>query len=255
MAASPLLVTREGPVLRWTLNRPERRNALDASLKAALLEALDRAEADPPRVLVLRGAGGAFCAGQDLSERLGATGADLGRSIREVYAPLVTRLRQLPCISIAVVEGAAAGAGVGLALACDIVLAARGARFLLPFGDLGLAPDAGTAWALARALGPARARAHLLLGTPLTAEAAAGAGLVWEVAESDELAARTDALAAVLCARSLAALLATRNLVDAAPRWSLAAHLAAEAEAQATLGDSDAYRAAVARFVEGTRDG
>jgi 2-(1,2-epoxy-1,2-dihydrophenyl)acetyl-CoA isomerase len=253
--SAPLLVEREDGVLRWTLNRPERRNALDATLKAALFAALADAEADPPHVLVLRGAGGAFCAGQDLAERRGAVGADLGRSIREVYAPLITRLRRLPCVSLAVMDGAAAGAGAGLALACDIVLAARGARFLFTFVELGLAPDAGTAWLLARALGPARARAHLLLGAPLTAEAAATAGLVWEVAEPAELGARADELAAGLRTRSLPALLTTRALVDAAAERTLAAHLAAEAEAQERLGDGDAYRAAVARFLGRARGG
>jgi 2-(1,2-epoxy-1,2-dihydrophenyl)acetyl-CoA isomerase len=249
----PLLVRQDGPILRLTLNRPERRNALNAALKAALLAALDRIEADPPPVLVLEAAGPAFCAGQDLSERAGTPaegrGAILGASLREVYGPLVRRLRDLPCVSIAAVQGTASGAGAGLALACDIVLAAKSARFAFPFGGLGLAPDAGVAWFLARALGPARARAHLMTGLPLGAAEAQAAGLVWQVTEDSALDPAALALAADLAARPLPALLAARALVDAAPGRDLAAHLQAEALVQERLGDGPDYGAALAAFL------
>lgn len=245
----PLNQRRQGAVLQLTLNRPDRRNALNADLKAALFAALDAAEAAPPRVLILAAAGPAFCAGQDLAERAGATGATLGASIREVYGPLIRRLRALPCVSIAAVQGTASGAGAGLALACDIVLAAEGAQFAFPFAGLGLAPDAGVAWALARALGPARARAHLMTGTPLDARAAQAAGLVWQVVPADRLAAATGALAADLAARPLAALLAARSLADGAAGRDLAAHVEAEAEAQERLGDGPDYRAALDAFL------
>jgi 2-(1,2-epoxy-1,2-dihydrophenyl)acetyl-CoA isomerase len=244
----PLIERRDGSVLRLTLNRPERRNALNGQLKAALAAALGRLGEDPPRVLILDAAGPAFCAGQDLSERATATGATLGASLREVYGPLIRRFRTLPCASIAVVQGTASGAGAGLALACDLVLAGRSAQFAFPFASLGLAPDAGVAWFLARALGPARARVHLMTGMPLGAEAAAASGLVWQVAEDSALAAAADTLAADLAGRPPAAILAARALCDAAPGRELAAHLAAEADLQERLGDGPDYRAAMAAF-------
>jgi 2-(1,2-epoxy-1,2-dihydrophenyl)acetyl-CoA isomerase len=244
----PLIRRRNGPVLRLTLNRPDRRNALNADLKAALMAALDNFGDDPPRVLILDAVGPAFCAGQDLSERAGATGATLGASLREVYGPLIRRLRTLPCASIAAVQGPASGAGAGLALACDLVLAARSARFAFPFGSLGLAPDAGVSWFLGRALGPARARGLLMTGTALEAEEAVATGLVWRLVDDATLGDAADSLAAALAARPPAAILAARALVDAAQGRDLAAHLESEAELQERLGDGPDYRAAMAAF-------
>jgi len=156
-----------------TLNRPERLNALTVEMAAALSAALDEAAADENcRALLLTGAGRAFCAGQDLTAIVDATPADLGHLL-DHYHPLILKLRALPIPIICAVNGVAAGAGANLALACDIVLAARSASFVEAFARIGLIPDCGGTWFLPRLVGAARARALAMLAEPLPAPLAA----------------------------------------------------------------------------------
>ena len=162
-------------------------------------------------MLVLTGAGRGFCAGQDLGDRAvapGSQGVDLGESIENHYNPLVLALRNLPMPVIAAVNGVAAGAGANIALACDIVIAARSANFVQAFSKLGLIPDSGGTWFLPRLVGDARALGLTLLGNKLPAEQAAAWGLIWQCVEDAELAATVDAMArqfAVAPTRGLAA--------------------------------------------------
>lgn len=180
------------------LNRPDSLNSFTAEMHAELRAAMDIVEADASvRCLVITGTGRGFCAGQDLSERdPGSAGKmDLGASLDANYNPLIRRLKSLPLPVVAVVNGVAAGAGASLALACDLVLAARSARFIQAFCKIGLIPDAGGTWALPRLVGHARAMGLALLGDTVTAEQAQDYGLIWRCVDDDKLAEE----AAMLC--------------------------------------------------------
>ncbi len=170
MDESPILVDQRAGFRIVTLNRPQRLNAFNETMHRALKTALEEAEADSAcRALLLTGAGRAFCAGQDLSDRLasGDQRPDLGASTDAYYNPLVRKLRALPFPVVAAVNGVAAGAGANIALACDIVLAARSASFVQAFAKIGLVPDSGGTWVLPRLVGAARARGLALLAEPL----------------------------------------------------------------------------------------
>ncbi len=255
MAEASILCTvdRAIGVARLTLNRPERLNAFTAAMHAELRDALADIAADRSvRVLVLTGAGRAFCAGQDLADRRAAADGsppDLGASIERDYAPLVLALRALPLPVVCAVGGVAAGAGAMLPLACDIVLAARSARFVMAFARLGLLPDTGGTWFLPRLVGPARASALAMLGDAVDAEQAAAWGLIWRCVDDDALAAETDALAARLAALSPSGLAKTKCALQASWANTLPQQLALEADAMRELGRSDDYREAVAAFV------
>src|SRR5689334_22794602 len=168
---------------RITLNRPERLNALNVEMAAALDAAFDEAAADKTcRALLLTGAGRGFCAGQDLTEIVGASPADLERLL-EHYHPLILKIRALSIPVVCAVNGVAAGAGANLALACDIVLAARSATFVQAFARIGLIPDVGGTWFLPRLIGLARARGMALLADPISADQAESWGLIWKTVD------------------------------------------------------------------------
>src|SRR3954465_5712986 len=184
MDATPILSEQRTGYRVITLNRPERLNAFSEDMHLALRSALEEAEQDKScRALLITGAGRGFCAGQDLNDRLGKPGEKivLGATLEQFYNPLVLRLRALPFPVIAAVNGVAAGAGANIALACDIVLAARSASFIQSFARIGLIPDSGGTWTLPRLVGPARARALMLLAEPVPAETAEAWGLIWKV--------------------------------------------------------------------------
>src|SRR5262245_30016907 len=183
MDENPILVDRRPGYRVITLNRPQRLNAFTEDMHRALRAALEEAEGDAEcRALLITGAGRGFCAGQDLSDRLAKPGEKvvLGVALEQFYNPLVRKLRALPFPVIAAVNGVAAGAGCNIALACDIVLAAKSATFLQAFAKLGLVPDSGGTWFLPRLIGPARARGLALLAEPLSAEQAESWGLIWK---------------------------------------------------------------------------
>src|SRR2546423_564212 len=187
MMPKTIIVEKLAGYRRITLNRPERLNALTVEMAAALAAALDDAVADKTcRAILLTGAGRGFCAGQDLTEIIGASPADLDRLLAH-YHPLILRLRALPIPVVCAVNGVAAGAGANLALACDIVLAARSASFEQAFARIGLIPDCGGTWFLARLIATAHARALAMLAEPLPAATAAEWGLIWRMVEDEKL--------------------------------------------------------------------
>ena len=250
-----ILVADDGAVRTLTLNRPAALNAFDAPLHAALRDALDAAAAERSvRALVLTGAGRGFCSGQDLADpTLGdpAGGAfDLQRVVAERYAPLVERLRTLPLPVVAAVNGVAAGAGASIALACDVVVAARSASFVQAFSRIGLVPDAGASWRLPRLVGRARALGMALFGDKLPADEAERIGLVWRCVDDAELIATAHALATRLAQMPTRALVATRQAFDHAQQLDLTAALAEEARLQGDFGRSADFREGVAAFAE-----
>lgn len=240
-------------VARLTLNRPERLNSFNGEMHAEVRTALDRVAGDGARVLVLAGAGRGFCAGQDLGDRQVAPGgarADLGESIERNYKPLILTLRGLPMPVIAAVNGVAAGAGASLALACDIVIAARSASFIQAFCRLGLVPDSGATWFLPRLVGNARALGLAMLGERLGAAEAAQWGLIWRCVEDAEFPAAVDRLATELAAAPSRGIVRTREAILGSWQRSLAEQLDAERDLQRELGYTDDYAEGVAAFTE-----
>jgi 2-(1,2-epoxy-1,2-dihydrophenyl)acetyl-CoA isomerase len=249
-ATEVVRLQREGPVAWLTLNRPERLNAFNAALHAALSEALDSLELDPPHVLVITGEGRAFSAGQDLTEapRLEpGQRLDIAGNMDRTYNAMVRRLAALPCVQIAAVNGVAAGAGLGLALSADILVAARSARFVLAFGKIGLGPDAGVSWWLPRLIGGSRALGYILTGEPLSAEQAHAFGMVWEVVDDADLPERVRHLAAALSTGSREAQAAAKRLVKT-PAPTLDAQLDRERDEQDALGRTSFHHDAVRAF-------
>jgi 2-(1,2-epoxy-1,2-dihydrophenyl)acetyl-CoA isomerase len=202
-------------------------------------------------VLILTGAGRGFCAGQDLADRAvapGAQGIDLGDSIERNYKPLVLALQGLPMPVVAAVNGIAAGAGANIALACDLVIAARSASFVQAFSKLGLVPDSGGTWTLPRLVGNARALGLTLLGQKLTAEQAAAWGMIWQCVDDVELGPTVDALAEQLSIAPTRGLAATKAAIRGGWQRTLAEQLDVERDAQRELGRSADYAEGVAAF-------
>jgi 2-(1,2-epoxy-1,2-dihydrophenyl)acetyl-CoA isomerase len=184
-------------IARLTLNRPDKLNSFNEAMHVEVREALNQVRENNARVLLITGAGRAFCAGQDLADRQtkpGESSVDLGESIEKYYAPLVRTLRALPLPVVAGVNGVAAGAGVSLALACDLVIATKSATFIQSFAKLGLIPDTGGTFFLPRLVGPARALGLAMLGERLSAEQAAAWGLIWRCVEDEAFAGTVAAI-------------------------------------------------------------
>ena len=250
------LFSVESGVARIILNRPERLNAFNAAMHEALRAALDQCERDLSiRALTITGAGRAFSAGQDLSERAGmlAEGeVDLCASLENNYNPLVRRLAALPYPVIAAVNGVAAGAGASLALNCDVVLAGRGATFEFSFAKVALGPDSGASWLLPRLAGPARALGLALTSERIDASEAERIGLVFKVLDDAALSGEADRFAKMFAQRSPVALAAVKRRVREAMGLSFDEALDAERNAQKTLGHHPDYRAAVTAFMAKT---
>jgi 2-(1,2-epoxy-1,2-dihydrophenyl)acetyl-CoA isomerase len=251
---SSVLVSLESGVLQVTLNRPEKLNALNPEMhqlvRRALERALDEAEV---RVVLLTGAGRGFCAGQDLSERdvsPGAAPIDLSVSLGSHYNPMVRRLRELPKPVVCAVNGVAAGAGANLALACDIVIAARSASFVQSFARIGLVPDSGGTWFLPRLVGAARAMGLALLGEKLTAEQAAEWGLIWKVFDDAKLMDESLRLSRTLAEGPTKGYGLIKRAMHASFDNSLEAQLDLERDLQRDAGHSADYREGVSAFKE-----
>ncbi len=238
-------------IARLTFNRPNKLNSFNTAMHAEIRAALARVQGEGARVLVITGAGRGFCAGQDLGDRAvapGAKGVDLGESIEQHYAPLVLALRALPLPVIAAVNGVAAGAGANVALACDLVIAARSATFVQAFSRLGLVPDSGGTWFLPRLVGPARAIGLSFLGEKLPAAQAAEWGLIWRCVEDAELGPVVDELATQLAAAPTLGLARTKQAMQGAWGRTLAEQLVVERDLQRELGWSQDYAEGVAAF-------
>ncbi|MCF2513705.1 2-(1,2-epoxy-1,2-dihydrophenyl)acetyl-CoA isomerase PaaG [Sphingomonas sp. G124] len=237
-------------IARITLNRPDRLNSFTRAMHAELREAL--ANLGDARVVILTGAGRAFCAGQDLNDRAVAPGeaVDLGETVEESWNPLIRTLAALPQPVIAKVNGVAAGAGANIALACDIVVAASTAKFIQSFSALGLIPDSGGSWHLPRLVGQARALGLALTGEPLEAQRAADWGLIWKCVGGEWLDSEVDSLAEKLAALPPLGLAAIKQIVRTSWSRSLDEELDLQRDEMRRLGFTDDYREGVAAFLE-----
>jgi 2-(1,2-epoxy-1,2-dihydrophenyl)acetyl-CoA isomerase len=245
-----LHVERDGAVATVTLDRPDALNALTVPLKQALIETFAQLGADRGvRAIVLTGAGRAFCAGQDLRERLEPGALPLADEIRARYNPLIRTMRALPKPIVAAVNGVAAGAGASIAFACDIRLAAEGASFLLAFGRVGLIPDSGATWLLPRLVGGAKAAELALTTEPLPAADAERFGLVARVVAADDLLREARALAARLAAGAPVALALTKAALQQSWDASLEDQLETEADLQGRAGATADHAEGLAAFV------
>lgn len=253
MVHETIIFSLEHGIARLTFNRPEKLNSFNTQMHLEVRDALEQARAGEARVLVITGAGRGFCAGQDLADRAvapGAGGVDLGESIERNYKPLILALQHLPMPVVAAVNGVAAGAGANIALACDLVIAARSASFVQAFSRLGLLPDSGGTWTLPRLVGQARALGLTLLGDRLTAEQAAAWGMIWQCVEDAEFADAVDALARRLATAPTRGLAATKAAIRGAWQHTMAEQLDVERDAQRELGRSEDYAEGVAAFIE-----
>src|SRR6202035_3403984 len=248
-----ILFEVDSDIARLTLNQPDKLNSFNTQMHREVRQALSGPSISSARVLVLSGAGRGFCAGQDLGDRAvapGSEGVDLGESLENRYNPLVLTLHNLPMPVIAAVNGVAAGAGANIALACDIVVAARSASFVQAFSKLGLIPDSGGTWILPRLVGSARAMGLALLGNKLPAEQAAAWGMIWQCVEDTELAGAVDALARQFAAAPTRGLARTKQAIYDGLSRTLPQQLDIERDYQGELGHSMDYAEGVAAFAE-----
>ena len=237
-------------VAHLTLSRPDKLNAFTPEMHGEIRDALGRiaAPGSGARVLLLSGAGRGFCAGQDLNQRRGAEIPDLGHTVETYFNPLIRTLRGLEVPVIAAVNGVAAGAGMGLALACDIVIAARSATFIQAFARIGLVPDSGASFFLPRLAGVARAMGLTMLGEKISAEQAAAWGIIWKVVDDDKLTVEADALARQLARGPTKAYALIKQLLNQSLDNSLDRQLDLERDLQSNAGKSEDYREGVAAF-------
>lgn len=237
-----------------TLNRPDRLNSFNVLMHREVAEVLAGAATDDGvRAILLTGAGRGFCAGQDLSDRAVAPGGapvDLGESVEAFYAPLVERLTGMAKPVVCAVNGVAAGAGANIAFACDIVIAARSAKFIQSFANIGLIPDTGGTWVLPRLAGQARALGLALTGEPLPAEKAEAWGMIWKCVDDEHLADEGFALAMRLAAGPTRGLAATKRALRASFERTLTESLTLERDLMRVLGFSADYREGVSAFME-----
>ena len=246
-----LRVEIDGPVATLTLDRPEALNALTVPLKVALREALESLAVERSvRAIILTGAGRAFCAGQDLAEREQPDAAPLEVEVRDRYNPIIRALRSMGQPVIAAVNGVAAGAGASLAFACDLRIAAEGARFVLAFGRIGLVPDSGATWFLPRIVGPAKAAELALLGDAIDAAEALRIGLVSRVVPGGQLMAEARELAGRLAEGAPLAMALTKTALDRSTTIDLDEALEGEAKLQGIAGASADHAEGLLAFRE-----
>jgi len=245
---------KENGVANLTLNRPDRLNSFNVQMHEELQQALDDIATDgKTRCLMITGAARGFCAGQDLNDRtVTADGEapDLGLSIEKFYNPLIRRITNLKMPVICALNGVAAGAGASLVMACDIVIAARSASFILSFVKVGLVPDSGSSWHFTRALGLPRAKALAMLGNKLKAEQAEQWGLIYQVVDDKNLMIEVQELSEHLATQPTEALANIKELVHTSFDYSLNEQLERERKAMQYLGRSHDYKEGVAAFIE-----
>lgn len=250
MTYETILFSNDSGIARLTLNRPDRLNSFTVRMHEEVADALARLS--EARVLVLTGAGRGFCAGQDLGDRAVAPGqdVDLGESLEKRYNPLIKTLTGLPMPVIARVNGVAAGAGANIALACDLIIAARSAKFIQSFSKLGLIPDSGGTWVLPRLIGQARALGLVLTGEPVSAERAAEWGMIWKAVDDALLDQEVDDLTSKMASGPTRGLAATKFAISTSWARGFGNQLDYERKMQCTLGYSEDYREGVAAFRE-----
>ena len=250
---STVLLSQEAGVLTLTLNRPDKLNSFNEAMHLALRAGFERAAEDAAvRAVLLTGSGRGFCAGQDLGDRDPRKGGapDLGVTLETFYNPTLRLIRALEKPVVCAVNGVAAGAGANIAFACDIVLAARSARFIQAFAKIGLVPDAGGSWSLARILGEPRAKALAMLAEPLDAETAASWGLIWKAVDDAALMDEAKATAARLAAGPTRGLGLTKRAIQAAATNSFDTQLDLERDLQRLAGQTADYAEGVTAFLE-----
>jgi len=255
VSSQPVLMDKlEGGVLTLTLNRPERLNALNGALIEALSAGIKRAGTDPEcRAALITGAGRGFCAGADLANRAFAPGdarPDLGQALEKGLNPIIRGIRNLPKPVVCAVNGPAAGAGANIALACDIVLAAKSAKFLQAFARIGLIPDAGGTFVLPRLIGDARARALMMLAEPIGAEEAQASGMIYRAVDDEDLMGEARTVAERLAAGPTHALGLMKRALAASPTNSFDAQLDLERDLQREAGAGDEYVEGVRAFLD-----
>lgn len=258
--SDPVLFHHEGGVATLTLNDGARLNPFTPALQQGLLDGLQRVRDEPAiRALVITAHGRGFCVGADLPDFMarskntahGSLGEQVGRMLRESANRIVEALKTLPVPVVCAINGVAAGGGVGLALAGDMVLAARSAYFYLPFVPaLGAVPDMGASWVLPRAIGSARALGLALTGEKLTAQRAAEWGLIWDCVDDEQLQGQAQTLACQLAALPAHAIAEVRSLFAASASNSLGVQLALEAQRQSVLIDHEAFAEGMRAFCE-----
>ncbi|MBU6271034.1 MAG: enoyl-CoA hydratase/isomerase family protein [Betaproteobacteria bacterium] len=250
MSDSPVLYQVDGAVATITLNRPDVLNALNTALMLALREAVEKAAADAAiRAVVVTGAGRGFSAGADLASSSGGTG-NAGTTLRERYHPVILAMRAMPKPIISAVNGVAAGAGMSIAMAGDIILAGRSASFLQAFSKIGLVPDAGSTWFLPRYVGDVRARAMAILADRISAQDAQAFGLVWQVHEDAELLPKAQEMAQRLAAMPTRAYAMIKQALNDSHQRDLATQLELEADLQVEAGKTEDFREGVAAFLQ-----
>ncbi len=254
MSEDTILVEKAAGYHRLTLNRPDKLNAFNAGMNKALLSAFQAADDDDDcRAVLVTGAGRAFCAGQDLGDRNPATmegPPDLGETLETLYNPLIREIRALEKPVVCAVNGVAAGAGANIALACDIVLAAKSAKFIQAFSKIGLVPDSGGTWSLMRLLGEARAKALAMTGMPLGAEQAADWGMIWKAVEDEDLMVEAQNMMEAFAVAPTVGLGFTKRAIQAAATNSLDQQLDLERDLQRAAGRTPDYAEGVSAFLE-----
>jgi len=253
MTEQPILVEQQVGYRIITLNRPDRLNAFNDAMHLALRQAIDETEADETcRALMITGAGKGFCAGQDLNDRLVKPGEKMppSMSLEQYYNPLVRKLRALPFPVVAAVNGVAAGAGCNFALACDIVLAARSARFVQSFARIGLIPDTGGTFFLPRLVGDARARGLALLAQELAAEKAEQWGLIWRCVDDNALIYEARRICEHFSIAPTQGLALIKRALNASAGNTLDAQLDLERDLQAVAREIPDYAEGVRAFME-----
>lgn len=253
MSFNTIIFSIESGVASLTLNRPDRLNSFTAEMHEEVQKAFSQIDSDKTvRCMLLTGAGRGFCAGQDLSDRAvapGEEGVDLGASVDKYYNPLIRKITSIPIPVICAVNGVAAGAGANIAIACDVVLAAKSAKFIESFANIGLIPDSGGTYHLPRLLGQARALGMALTGDHLSAEKAEEWGLIWKSVADDELMNEASKLASKFANGPTQGLAQIKSLIRSSWKRDIVAQTDLERDTMRMLGKTEDYKEAVDAFL------
>lgn len=248
-----ILKSTDRKILTITLNRPEQYNSFTEPMALDLQAALREAESESVRCVVLRASGKAFCGGQDLKEvtdNRKLPGFSLSHTVKTSYNPVILQIRHLGKPVLCAVQGAAAGAGANLALACDLVIASKEAFFLQAFSQIGLIPDSGGTWFLPRLAGVGRANAFYLMNEKISAEKAVEVGLIWKTTEPDLLEKEVFESAYKLASMPTKGFALYKQAMNQSFSRTLEQQLALEAELQELAGNSDDFQEGVNAFLE-----